>query len=175
MNAKPHSRLFLYWSYFPSTECIILIHISDGIFMPCPLNDFIFPAQSHERILKDLFNLLIWKSVWTLEKPSYFISLTSCYFFFTKYSYMCSTSANEDTIEKYKCATQYAGLLFPWLQQDVLPTNSHLHGIVVFPLVWLIKVLKVWTCWQPSRFFFKKLLPYLFSEKGNDQRAKLKN
>lgn len=76
MKAKPHSRLFLYWSYFPSTECIILIHISDGICTHCSLNDFIFRAQSHERILKDLFNLLIWKSVWMPEKPSYFISLT---------------------------------------------------------------------------------------------------
>lgn len=63
-----------------SIERIIVIHISGGIFMPCSLNDFIFHAQSHKRILENLFNLLIRKSAWKSEKPSYFISLTSLFY-----------------------------------------------------------------------------------------------
>lgn len=82
---------------------------------------------------------MVWKSVWKLEKPWFFYILD--FIIFTEY--MCPILTNKQAPEKYKYATQYAESFFLCLQQYVLPTNSHLHDIVIFPLAWLLKVLGV--------------------------------
>lgn len=74
----------------------------------------------------ELFHLSCTKPQENPERPFQFVDVKEClntgeaqlfyildFIIFTKYSYMCSTLASKDAIEKYKYGIQYAGLSHP--------------------------------------------------------------